>query len=226
MPDGMIGEETRIDAEVAVGDRLYTVRAAYDRASGGLGLSALDASGRDATAEYLYRSSHPGEQDAAEVFDGNAKIPCARLLEYISRERSPLDRSGARTDGLSIKSFCAYWHRFVKGFEPEIIRSGKPYELALAPSGVFFLRHTESGDPVTNLSESEQKLFGYLCFLWNAEFWRGYEEMRNLHGIRKPLLVLNFAECPDESIDMDALLQRTEALGRQVILIEAGNRES
>ena len=88
-----------------------------------------------------------------------------------------------------------------------------------------FLRHTESGDPVTNLSESEQKLFGYLCFLWNAEFWRGYEEMRNLHGIRKPLLVLNFAECLDESIDMDALLQRTEALGRQVILIEAGNRE-
>jgi hypothetical protein len=69
------------------------------------------------------------------------------------------------------------------------------------------------------LSESEQVLFRYLCFLRTAEFWRGFEELRNLHGIKKPLIIKDFLERLDESIDTKDIIDRTVKLGRQVIIL-------
>ena len=62
-------------------------------------------------------------------------------------------------------------------------------------------------------------MFKFLCFLRTAEFWRGFEEIRNLHSIKKPLLISGFLEKLDESIDVRELLLRTEKLKRQTILI-------
>jgi hypothetical protein len=69
------------------------------------------------------------------------------------------------------------------------------------------------------LSESEQILFRYLCFLRTAEFWRGFEEIRNLHGVKKPLIIKDFLERLDESIDTSSIINRTMELGRQVIIL-------
>jgi hypothetical protein len=69
------------------------------------------------------------------------------------------------------------------------------------------------------LSESERMMFKFLCFLRTAEFWNGFEEIRNLHSVKKPLLIRGFLEKLDESIDVRELLLRTEKLKRQTILI-------
>jgi hypothetical protein len=55
--------------------------------------------------------------------------------------------------------------------------------------------------------------------LKTAEFWRGFEELRNLHGVKKPLIVGNFLERIDEMVDVSEILKRTMTLNRQVVLL-------
>ena len=62
-------------------------------------------------------------------------------------------------------------------------------------------------------------MFFYLCFLNIAEFWSDIESIRNLHHIEKPLLIKNFLEYLDESAEIEKLIKRTIALGRQVIIV-------
>jgi hypothetical protein len=84
--------------------------------------------------------------------------------------------------------------------------------------GRYDVRHKHyEGAPVC-LSESEQMLFRYRCFLRTAEFWRGFEDLRNLHGVKKPLIIKDFLERIDESIDTSSIINRTMELGRQVII--------
>ena len=45
------------------------------------------------------------------------------------------------------------------------------------------------------------------------------EELRNLHGVKKPLMIMNFLERLDESINIQDLLERTSLLKRQVLLL-------
>jgi hypothetical protein len=69
------------------------------------------------------------------------------------------------------------------------------------------------------LSETEEKLFLYICFLNIAEFWEGFEKIRDLHHKKKPLLIQNFLEFLDESTDISSLITRTLRIKRQVILL-------
>ena len=43
--------------------------------------------------------------------------------------------------------------------------------------------------------------------------------MRNLHGIKKPFIIKDFLKRLDESIDTKEIIDRTLALGRQVIVL-------
>lgn len=68
------------------------------------------------------------------------------------------------------------------------------------------------------LSQTEEKLFLYICFLNIAEFWNDIESIRNLHNVTKPLLIKNFLEYLDESAEIENLIKRTLTLNRQVII--------
>ena len=126
----------------------------------------------------------------------------------------------ARTDGFSkLKFFRAYLRTFLKNFQGERICADKSYELVLKSDGRYAVSHSAGGDSAPLLSESEELLFRYLCFLHTAEFWQGFEELRNLHGVKKPLIVKDFLSRLDESIDRKDLLKRTEGLRRQVIIL-------
>lgn len=213
--------DTEITAKASIGEKTYMLSAVYDDAYRVFNLFASDESGEDATAEYVYLSSHCEEQDQAEVFDGNENTHHLRLLHYVNQEYfySPHEFA-RRTDGLSLnKTFRAYLAHSVKNFQPEPIRNGKPYEMVLKKNGMFAVQNATPSDLPICLSESEQRLFGYLCFLRTAEFWRGFEEIRNLHGVKKPLLIRNFLERLDESIDVRELFQRTAQLNRQLIIL-------
>ena len=68
------------------------------------------------------------------------------------------------------------------------------------------------------ISQTEEKLFLYICFLNIAEFWNDIESIRNLHNVTKPLLIKNFLEYLDESAEIENLIKRTLTLNRQVII--------
>jgi hypothetical protein len=73
------------------------------------------------------------------------------------------------------------------------------------------------------LSASDRTLFRYLCFLRTAEFWHGFESLRNLHEAGKPLVIRDFLERLDESINVGTLLERTAKLNRQIIILTTEN---
>ena len=223
-PSISVGVDTRIEAELFLSEKEYHIAASLDKQKQKLVLSCRDSSGSNVTKEYLYLTGHSCEQDLADVFSGDEGESSCRFLRYANEDlyysKGELSRV---TDGLSsIKAFRRYLHDFLDNFRPEPLRDGKRYEIFLSKSGRYAVRYKD-GDSTTVLSESEKMLFKYLCFLRTAEFWHGFEELRNLHGIKKPLLISGFLERLDESIDVRELLLRTENLGRQVILITNTN---
>ena len=221
LPPHRAREDTKIEATVCVSGFDYQIVIQIDPNRRNLCLRAYDQSGNEKTQEYLYLTSHSLEQDLSESFRGDASKTLFRLIEYLYEDQYfDFRELSGRTDRMSeIKAFRAYLRRFLKEFTPETIREGKRYELCLAEDGKYVVRYKDDHDMPALLSESEQMLFRYLCFLRTAEFWQGFEELRNLNGIKKPLIIEGFLERLDESIDVGELLKRTLQLQRQTIIL-------
>ena len=216
-----VGVDTKIEANLLLSEKEYRVVAVFDKREERFKLSCFDSSGADVTNEYLYLTRHSYEQDSADVFFGDEDEESYRFLRYANEDLyySKGELSSV-TGGLSdIKAFRRYLHDFLGNSQPELLRNGKGYEIFLSESGRYAVRYKDSGSLATMLSASEKMLFKYLCFLRTAEFWHGFEEIRNLHGIKKPLIISGFLEKLDESIDVRELLNRAKKLKRQTILI-------
>jgi hypothetical protein len=221
LPMLWVRRSTKIEALVGILDTEYLLRATPNLKQNELCLRAYDADGHEKTREYLYLTSHCAEQDLCEVFDKDTPKIFFKPIQYLDEDHyySPSDLS-KRTDRFSeTKTFRSYLKTFIKDFKSETIRDGKRYELYLKKDGRYAVRYKGDNDMSVFLSESEQTLFRYLCFLRTAEFWQGFEELRNLHAINKPILMADFLERLDESIDTQDVLERTKQLNRQIIML-------
>lgn len=214
IPEGWLQADTRICAEVCLADTVYRVLG--QPRLGRLQRTAVDPTGADVTEQYQYALCHCPEQDTTETFDGQDKAVALQLFRYRNREEQ---------DGLSLRTrrfadtqtFRTFLFRYIRNFRPERISCAKDYYIALDPEGKFqvFCPGTTGG---LFLSETEEKLFRYLCFLHIAEFWKALAFVRDLHHESKPLFIRNFIEHLDESVNISTLLTRTWALDRQIIL--------
>ena len=209
-PKSWLRSDTRISAQVLIRNKPFWVQ------TDGRQLTATDPAGNDVTKLYQYVLAHCPEQDMIEQFDGRNKQYAQLLYRYRAEENPALSaRSNRITD---TPSFRRHLWQFIHSFQPEPIHCAKNYQLHLLPDGRFFAALPGYSGQL-RLSETEEKLFRYLCFLNIAEFWGQMEEIRNLHPVRKPLLIRNFLEFLDESAEISPLLSRTEALGRQIIML-------
>ncbi len=207
-----VREDTRVFAEICLADATFLVGGTPTE--GRLQLRATDPTGADATKRYQYALSHTREQDDAEVFDGQDPSAPLRLYRYYQRE----DRKALSGRLADTKTFRSYLHHYIQNFQPEPLRDQKAYRVTVDPSGRFRVRHPKiPGEG--NLSETERKLFRYICFLNTAEFWTNFEKIRDLHHGKKPLLIRNFAEFLDESVEVGELIKRTKKLQRQILLL-------
>lgn len=208
-----------IEARVLVSGTPFQLVISKDETQKEPCLCAYNEHGVDATREYLGLIAHCHEHDDCDRFNGATKATHPRILRYLDEDDCDPSELATRTEQRSeTKTFRAYLNAFLKSFEPEKIRAGKHYELVADAHGTYGIKYkSDDGKPVC-LSESEQTLFRYLCFLRTAEFWNGFELIRNMHSVKKPLLVENFLERLDESIDVKELLRRTAQLNRQLII--------
>ena len=221
LPQRWVRRSTRLEAFVCIFGKEYVLMATPNLKQNNLCLCAYEVDGHEKTREYLYLTSHCAEQDLCDVFDKDAKKMFFKPIQYLDEDRyySSGDLSKC-TDRLSeIKAFRSYLKTFIKDFKPETIRDGKRYELYLKKDGRYAVRYKGDNDMPVFLSESEQTLFRYLCFLRTAEFWQGFEELRNLHSVKKPILIRDFLERLDESIYTQNVLERTKRLNRQIIML-------
>lgn len=221
LPRTAVREDAQIEAILSIEKKKYHIIAQLDKAKRRFELKAYDEQRRNVTGEYLYLTDHCAEHDNSSVFMGTCQDMPLRFLQYANEElyfsRNELHRLTGEMS--SLKAFRAYLKRFINQFQPEIIREGKQYEIIIQSDGRYDVRHKNDCGMQVYLSESEQILFRYLCFLKSLEFWSGFEEMRNLHALQKPLIVENFLERLDESIDVRDLIQRTMRLNRQIIIL-------
>ena len=217
-PPQWVSEDTRVAARVKIGEELYEVEALPDE-SGRFRLNC--GGGGEVTAEYIYLTSHCDEMDTSEVFSVEAEEVLPLFLKYASEDSYYLPRELSRlTFGMSdLKSFRNYLRRFIDDFVPERIRDGKEYEMILEKRIKYGVRCLVDSVAPPCLSETENILFRYLCFLKNVDFWRGFERLRNIHGVDKPLLIDGLTERLDMSVDPLPLLHRAEQNRRQVIVL-------
>lgn len=216
IPKSWLRNTTRLTAEISIEEEEYTVTAVSDH--GCLTLTVTDPYGTEVTDDYRYRLSHCPEQDALDTFDGQDTTLPLRLLWYRNCEKAPgdlSDRTESRTD---LKIFRAQLLRYIQSFQPEPIHCKKNYLLSMTPEGRFAV-HRPGGSGEVFLSETEEKLFRYLCFLNTAEFWTEVEKLRDLHHEKKPLVIQNFVERLDESVDIRGLMARTARLQRQIVIL-------
>ena len=115
------------------------------------------------------------------------------------------------------RSFRGFITDYIKHFKPIRLRSDKEIFLKLSADGEFNVGFINSNDKVF-LSESESVLYHYLSFISIADFWSRAEKIRNLNRVNKPLIVSNFLERLDGSIDLSEIVRRTNKIDRQVIM--------
>ena len=116
--------------------------------------------------------------------------------------------------------FRFFLTEYIKDFTPEKLIKGKPYELTLNKEGQFVVINKNTGKKEECLSESEKTAYHYLCFLYVAKFWQEFELMRDLHYIPKPLIIQNFANRIDESVNTEELLEKAKLLNRKIVLFD------
>jgi hypothetical protein len=218
IPTVWVRENTRITAGILLNNTMYTANVTPDKDR--LQLAVTDPSGLDVTDDYRHTLSHCPEQDATECFDGQDKTLLLRLCWYRNREADeiPGDLSDRTKHIADTKTFRSHLIRYIKAFQPEPINCKKNYQATINEQGKFEVIYPGVSGKVF-LSETEEKLFLYICFLNIAEFWECFEKIRDLHHEKKPLLIQNFLEFLDESTDISSLITRTLRIKRQVILL-------
>lgn len=221
LPDEWVRSDTEITAEICLKNTTYLVSAKADCSTPHrLVLQVQTADNENAKQQYLSLLSHCLEQDVIEQFDGRDKSIPLRLCWY--RNDEDYQPSGCLAQNsnniATTNTFRSRLAKYIKAFEPELINNHKAYRVGVNRNGKFDVYFPGINADLC-LSETEEKLFLYLCFLNIAEFWSDIEAIRNLHHIEKPLLIKNFLEYLDESVDIENLIRRTVMLGRQVIII-------
>ncbi len=214
-----VSEYTLISAEVLLdGSSYYIELKPIDRAE--LKLKATDVAGNDVTYFYRHAMAHSWEQDATESFDGRDKSFPLRLCWYRGCDdcEVPKDLHSRSNYIVDTKTFRSHLVRYIKAFEPEPINNIKNYKASINNQGKFEVVYPGVSGEIP-LSETEEKLFLYICFLNVAEFWEDVEKIRDMHHEKKPLLIKNFLEFLDRTTDIKGLVLRTIKLGRQVILL-------
>lgn len=219
IPVADVKKKTLIRAEVLLDERVYSIEL-KPTDGGSLKLTATDTAGNDATDFYRHAMSHCSEQDATENFDGRDTSLPLRLCWYrgCDEDDVPNDLASRTNRMIDTKTFRSHLIRYIKAFEPEPINNKKKYKTSINKEGKFEVLYPGLSGEIP-LSETEEKLFLYICFLNMAEFWEEVEKIRDMHHEKKPLLIQNFLEFLDQTTDIQGLITRTLQLGRQVILL-------
>ena len=221
-----VRDDTLITAEVLVAESSYYIELKPTN-KGLLKLTVLDNKENDVTEFYRTIISHCTEQDTIDNFDGRDDSFPLRLCWYRGCDdyEVPKDLHSRSNYVVSTKTFRSHLVRYIKAFEPEPINNIKNYKATINNQGKFEVVYPGVSGELP-LSETEEKLFWYICFLNVAEFWTDVESIRNMHHEKKPLIIKNFLEFLDQTTDIDGLIARTIKLGRQVIILTLPMQES
>ncbi len=174
----------------------------------------------DCTEEYFETIKQNEEMDSSLFFHKfkRQNFP-HRLVRYKDiLKYYPNGNFATITNGYgTTRSFRGFMVQYIKHFKPLRLRKDKNLFLKLLSNGEFQVG-TLNSDEKFFLSESENTIYHFLSFISIADFWDRAEKIRNMNGVKKPLIVSGFLEHIDSSVDITDILSKTKALARQTIL--------
>lgn len=212
VPKRWIQDDTKIEAVMQTKQTDYRVVLTPNRNQSGLLLTAFDQKDADRTAQYLQMFPESAKKNGRNVFYGGNRNIYFALKRCDGKEKRKF-----ANDVIWSQAFHFYRKRYVTGFQPIPIRNG--YFLELRNDGRFAVEDARHNFCIGQLSESDERLARYLCFLQVADFWDGFEEIRNMHYERKPLILLDLLEFLDASVLENGKLQQTENFGHQILAL-------
>ncbi len=175
----------------------------------------FDIQGNNAKISSLLHQSRE-EDNLCFYQNGKYKNHKAKLAEYKDFEYFYYDKRFTISTGGACRSrsFRAYLNEYIRNFKPQKLNPNKRFFININENGEFFV------EVYPDLSASEKNLFDFLCFLNIIEFWDGFEKIRDLNHIKKPIVITELFEMIDESIPASFIIKRLKTLNRQVFLIE------
>ena len=217
--DVVLGSEaqrlTMLDGELisaqVVLDRPYAVEATNSS------FAARDESGNLCTERYLDLIEESEEGYYIRHFEDYKKETYPhKLKNYRTYVDEELDDFATKTDGVGVtRGFRSYMSNFIRNFKPELLVKGKPYILVLNKRGEFCVEDIYSPGERALLSENEETIYHYLCYLHLSRFWANVECLKNQNHLALPLIVDGFLDRLDESMDKNALIDKALNLNRQ-----------
>ncbi len=208
------------DAEVLL-DKIYYIRGHKSKGERLFEYKVFYDDNVECTDEYLAMVQQNKELESSLFFHAFKKQNFPhRLMHYKDvLKYYPNGDFASLTNGYgTTRSFRGFMTQYIKYFKPIKLHKGKDLFLKLSNSGQFYVESVNCGEKVL-LSDSENTLYHYLSFISIADFWDRAEKIRNMNGVRKPLIVSSFLERIDESIDITNLLEKTNSLDRQIIML-------
>ena len=203
-------KEARIIASVKL-DCLYSIEATSES------FTALNDSGELCTEHYLDLVEESEEGFYIRHFEEYKKETYPhKLKNYRTFVDEELDEFADKTDGVGVtRGFRNYMASFIRTFKPELLVKGKPYILLLNKRGEFCVENIYCPGERALLSENEETIYHYLCYLQLSKFWSSVECMKNQNHLALPLIVDGFLDRLDESMDKNALIDKALNLNRQ-----------
>lgn len=128
-----------------------------------------------------------------------------------------------QSDYAGEKSFRFLLNDYILNFKPKRISESKNLFLHLTLQGNFVAIKKSGNDSIVcDLSETEQIIFNFLCFIEINKFWQYVSGVRDFNYKEKPLIIINFSEYLDEAFDYVDFLQK-QNLNRKIIIISEIN---
>lgn len=213
--------QTSICAQVVLDEKNCVVTLAPND-FGEMKLCATDENGNDVSNFYRCSLIQSLEQDALEVFDGFDPSFPLRLFWYrYFDECNTFEDLIAKTNYyIKTQTFRSHLLNFFKLFQAEPILEKDDVCISLNEQGIFEPICLETQEKV-NCNQIQKKLFLYNCFLNIAKFWEEFIKICDMHHQSKPIVIKNFLEQLDESVDASRVLEKTKQLNRQVIILKA-----
>lgn len=145
-----------------------------------------------------------------------------RLQQYWEYPQGFSERTTAPKSNISLsttKTFRRYLRYLIRTFQPEKLLSSNDLWLHLEGNGRFSVRLGENGEEITALSEADNYVFQYLCFLHIRRFWNGLRKHCRFPAVKLPVMVQDFSDRLEENMDYDALLQMFFDVSTQVVIL-------
>lgn len=197
IPPPWIYNDTLIVVTVSCGEEIFTVRIGPNKATNDVQFLVRDISGKDITKRYIYELSHCMEEDDLIFITGLNPSIKDRLRNYLDEERffSPISLV-TRTKGFSkTRTFKKWLRGYIKNSTYEVLDEEKKQVVVLQGDGTFeVICNTDNSEKQVELSKDNEMIFVFMCHLKALELWDGFEKIRDMHYVKKPIIIRDFWE--------------------------------